>query len=187
MVMRIQMLWDQGAAGGIELPVCRTISKILDMPVDLHNNQVIINGYNHGRDQHHATAIIDRLHTTYIRRFDVCDPVLLVTGADLYAGGSDFVFGLARRSYGAAVVSTARLHNGYYGRPDSDDDLIDRLSKECAHEICHLMGLGHCPDPECVMFKPETLDELDRKKKMLCASCMAALDQIAGRGESAPE
>jgi len=187
MVMRIQMLWDQEAAGGIELPVCRLISKILGMPVDLHHSQVMINGYNHGRDQHRAPAIIDRLYTTYICRFDVCDPVLLVIGGDLYTGSSDFVFGLARRSCGAAVVSTARLHNGYYGRPDCDDDLIDRTSKECAHEICHLMGLGHCPDPECVMFKPETLDELDRKRKMLCASCMAALDEVTVKAESAPE
>ena len=40
-----------------------------------------------------------------------------------------------------------------------------------AHEIGHLLGLGHCTNRECVMFKPDTLDELDRKKKQLCSSC----------------
>jgi archaemetzincin len=81
------------------------------------------------------------------------------------------VFGLARESIGAAVVSTARLSNEYYDRPGDDDDLIDRITKEGAHEILHLLGLGHCTNPECVMFKPDTLDELDRKKKMLCPAC----------------
>jgi archaemetzincin len=69
------------------------------------------------------------------------------------------------------VVSTARLSNEYYGRDLNDDDLIDRITKEGTHEVGHLLGLEHCSDQECIMFKPDTLDELDRKKKMFCITC----------------
>jgi archaemetzincin len=31
--------------------------------------------------------------------------------------------------------------------------------------------------PECIMFRPDTLDELDRKKKMFCGPCRGQLDQ----------
>ena len=76
---------------------------------------------------------------------------------------------------GAGVVSTARLGNAYYGKQDCDDDFIDRTAKEGAHEIGHLLGLPHCEDKECVMFRPDTLDELDRKKKALCPACRELL------------
>jgi archaemetzincin len=80
------------------------------------------------------------------------------------------------------VVSTSRLGNEYYGRPGSDDDYIDRIAKEGAHEIGHLLGLPHCDDRECVMFKPDTLDELDRKKKVLCPACRKQLDSLICAG-----
>ena len=71
----------------------------------------------------------------------ITEPVLLVVHQDLFGNGHSFVFGLARESVGAAVVSTARLGNEYYGRPGNDDDLIDRITKEGAHEVGHLFGL----------------------------------------------
>jgi archaemetzincin len=101
---------------------------------------------------------------------------------DLFRNGNCFVFGLARESVGAGVVSTSRLGNEYYGRPGSDEDYIDRIAKEGAHEIGHLLGLPHCSDQECVMFRPDTLDELDRKKKVLCQSCSEQLGTLRNAG-----
>ncbi|MCM2466947.1 archaemetzincin family Zn-dependent metalloprotease [Methanoculleus oceani] len=173
--MGINILWDQQAPGGIELPVVRMIAMILGRDPGLVEYPFLIDGYDRNRDQHDAQKILDRLQDTLKRRYDIPGPLLLVTSKDLYVNGCDFVFGLARPACGVAVVSTARLENDYYGRTPDDTDLIDRAAKEGAHELGHLIGLDHCGNPECVMFRPRTLDELDRKRKMLCPACRETL------------
>lgn len=175
--MHIQILWDHLADSGLQIPFQRLIESILDLPADLYENPVFLNGFDYKRNQLDAVQTLNRLHNAYVRRYAVTEPVLLVVSQDLYMRGVDFVFGLSRPSAGVAVVSTARLYNSFYGREDSFDDLIDRLSKEGAHEICHLFGLGHCNVPECIMYKPETLYDLDGKKKTFCDECRAILDK----------
>jgi archaemetzincin len=142
----------------------------------ISENPVRIMGYVDGRKQIDAQVLLDSIQS-YKHRHGMKEPLLVVVHQDLFNNGHSFVFGLARLSVGAAVVSTARLNNEYYGREASDEDLIDRITKEGAHEVGHLLGLEHCHDRECIMFKPDTLDELDRKKKMLCENCQKNLDE----------
>jgi archaemetzincin len=174
--MHVHIFWDAQSPAGLQMPVSRKISAILGVPTTVSENHVRMMGYVTERRQIDAAALLDSIQT-YKHRHGIEEPVLLVVHQDLFKNGSSFVFGLARESVGAAVVSSARLGNEYYGLPGSDDDLMDRIVKEGAHEIGHLLGLGHCDNRECVMFRPNTLDELDRKKKQLCSTCY---DQMAG-------
>lgn len=175
--MHVHIFWDASSPVGLQMPVSRLISSILRVPTTVSENHVRMMGYVPERKQIDAQALLDGIQA-YKYRHGIDDPVLLVIQQDLFRNGNSFVFGLAREQVGAAVVSSARLSNEYYGRYGSDDDLIDRITKEGAHEIGHLLGLGHCENPECIMFRPNTLDELDRKKKMLCPACEAQLDGI---------
>jgi archaemetzincin len=157
------------------VPVARMIAGILGMPATVSENHVRIMGYVNERRQIDAQVLLDSIQT-YKHRHSLLEPLLLVVHQDLFKKGSRFVFGLARQTAGAAVVSTSRLGKEFYGRDGNDDDLIDRITKEGAHEVGHLFGLGHCDHPECIMFRPDTLDELDRKKKMFCEACREQLD-----------
>jgi archaemetzincin len=175
MVMDLLIFWDSGAPAGLELPVMRMISVLLDVPARVCGNPLIMNGYVGSRRQTDASVLLDSIGV-FKQRQDIRNHVLVVTGNDIFSAGATSLFGLARPSAGAAVVSTARFSNEFYGKDGNEEDLIDRTVKESAHEVGHLLGLDHCMTPECIMHNPLTLDDLDRKKRWFCPVCKNILD-----------
>jgi archaemetzincin len=119
------------------------------------------------RGQYYSTAILQHLER-------VSDPdarVLGVTLADLYVPVLTFVFGEAQLDGACAVVSTARLHEEFYGLPARQDMLRERLFKEAAHELGHTFGLRHCADWRCVMTSSHAVERLDVKSPEFCLRC----------------
>jgi archaemetzincin len=97
--------------------------------------------------------------------------VLAVTGEDIFDLGLNFVYGLADTE-GSAVVSFARLKPEWYGEPASQEKLIERLGKECMHEVGHTLGLKHCTrlagKKPCVMTFSTSIHEVDGKAASFC-------------------
>ncbi len=118
-------------------------------------------GFDPARGQRRA----DRVITECIKRSSSPGEFCVgLTGADLYVPSLNFVFGLALRDDGLAVVSWHRLQ--------SKAGLLPvRLAKEIVHEVGHLEGLEHCSNESCVMWFSNTLLETDRKGSSFCSSC----------------
>lgn len=120
-----------------------------------------------GRRQFHSTAILQRMERC-------CDPdarILGVTTADLYVPVLTFVFGEAQLDGNCAVVSTARLHEEFYGMPAREELLRERLFKEAVHELGHTFGLRHCQDWRCVMTSSHAVERVDVKTGDFCKAC----------------
>ena len=132
--------------------------------------------YEPSRQQYLSTAFLNAL-----RRKCPNDArkALGVADVDLYVARLNFVFGEAEKPGKVAVISLMRLRPEYYGDQEDKCLFVGRTIKEAVHELGHTFGLGHCRNPECVMFFSNSLMDTDRKGADFCKSCERMLDSVA--------
>ena len=130
--------------------------------------------WNPDRDQHLSSLVLAILAPLSYSG----DRVLGVTDVDIYATGLNFIFGEADYVGRKALISLQRLRQEFYGLP-SDEKLFQRRAlKEAVHELGHTYGLGHCPDPTCVMYFSNSLSDTDFKEWELCPFCQENVNRI---------
>ena len=144
------------------------LARELGAEVQVGENLLLPASCSEGRRQYPGEPFLQALAAARTPEDEV---VLGVTGVDLYVPGLNFVFGLADPRSRCAVISLARLYPEFYGQPRDPGRFKERALKEATHELGHLWGLGHCPDPACIMFFSNTLTDTDRKGPGFCARC----------------
>lgn len=126
--------------------------------------------YHSERQQYSSTELLGRM-SGFARAESW--RLLGVTSADLYIPILTFVFGEAQLGGNAAVVSTYRLRQEFYGLPRDDELLHERLVKEAVHELGHTVDLRHCDDYRCAMAASHAVEWIDLKDVFLCPACEA--------------
>jgi archaemetzincin len=107
--------------------------------------------------------------------------LLGVTGCDLFIPMLSFVYGQAQLDGQAAVISTARLRQEFYGLSSNTSLLLSRTAKEALHELGHTFGLIHCADKSCVMSLSTNIHQVDLKLGRYCAVCSRAIEEKVKR------
>jgi archaemetzincin len=130
--------------------------------------------YDHRRRQYRAEAFLPVLANYRPGHNGL---VLGVTGVDLFVPELNFVFGLAEPRQKSAIISLARLQPQIYGLPVNPQLFRERALKEAIHELGHLLGLGHCPNPACIMFFSNSLADTVRKGPGFCSNCRRYLEK----------
>jgi archaemetzincin len=150
-----------------------TISKVFELPAFLLEDSFsLMGGHDPVRNQYNSTWILSQLLQKAPE--ESCN-ILGVTSVDLFVPVLTFVFGEAQLEGKAAVVSSYRLRDEFYGLPKNPQRLKERLEKEAIHELAHTFGLVHCRKPDCVMHSYTYAEEIDFKSKDFCDSCLSLL------------
>ena len=130
--------------------------------------------FDASRGQYNSTALLAQLVNEHC---DSNEKKIAVVGVDLFIPVLTFVFGEAQLNGIAAVVSTHRLANPFYGLKEDAKLSFKRLEKEVVHELGHTFGLYHCHQFECVMRSSTYVEEIDLKQVEMCGSCSEKLGE----------
>jgi archaemetzincin len=154
-------------------PVLRRLQEIFSIPASLARTALDIRApYDASRRQTNSTQLLAQILSG---ARDLENKYVGIVDVDLYIPILTFVFGEAQLGGTAAIVSTHRLSNQFYGLARNDDLMMNRLEKELVHELGHAFGLYHCQQFECVMRSSTYAEEIDLKRVYPCSSCAALL------------
>ena len=127
------------------------------------------NAFDSGRNQYVSPRIINWIQKNC--KDAIFEKVLGLCDVNAYTGRLNFVFGEAQFGGRIATVYLARLKEEFSRGIFDEGIFLQRVTKECIHELGHLFDLGHCKIPFCVMYFSNTLTDTDRKGKELCGGC----------------
>ena len=162
-----------GAEAGVLDSISKAVAAVFNLKVPVGKGlPEPRHAYDSSRKQFQASAFLRELRAA---RKDEHDILLGVADADLFAPGVNFIFGEADIFAGVAVVALGRLRQEFYGYEAEAGILSERAVKEALHELGHVWGLDHCPDPKCVMFFSNSILDTDRKGSAYCGKCRETL------------
>lgn len=148
------------------------LARIFQVSCHVHEEPFLADfAYDPRRDQYYSTALLQSMLSL---GSDPQTVWLGVTGLDLFIPILTYLFGEAQLGGRCAIVSLHRLREEFYGLPPNPDVLCQRLVKESAHELGHVLGLRHCLDWRCVMASTHDVERLDLKSGEYCTACLAA-------------
>jgi len=128
-----------------------------------------LEAYDSKRKQFNSSRILVKLNN--FSKSHGLEHVLGITDVDLFVPHLNFVFGEAEYGGRAAVISLFRL-NPEFDNQNFDGKLcVERSIKEAVHEVGHMLGLGHCDNPTCVMFFSNSISDTDMKGVIPCEEC----------------
>ena len=158
------------------------ISELLSAEVVmLRRLEIPAEAYDPRRRQYNSSVLLKQLLGSLRSGIDPAGKIIGVIDEDIFSPIFTFVFGEAVKNGDVGLISLKRLRQEYYGMPRDAGLLRKRILKSMLHELGHLLGLVHCRNTSCVMWKCTSIRGLDGKAERFCADCRARLDRLGRR------
>ncbi|MFX0103871.1 MAG: hypothetical protein ACFE75_00065 [Candidatus Hodarchaeota archaeon] len=111
--------------------------------------------------------------------------IIAITDLPIYSSSNDnilFLFGETHLKHRCCVVSSLKLKEQFYNRPDDHPLFEQRVFKEIIHEVGHLIiSPDHCLKNSCVMRFSNNVREIDKKSINFCDECKKKLYKVRDR------
>ena len=111
---------------------------------------------------------------------------LAVTDLDLYAPGSNYLYGVALTGGPVGLISNYRFSAAFTKESPDRRRLQARLVKQALSSYGFMLGVPRCANPECARAYPNDLAEHDAKSDQLCPECRAGFERALGMKLPAP-
>lgn len=124
------------------------------------------------RSQYYARVILSKLERA---KANQREKVIAICEDDLYLPDENSVIGYGDHLAGVAVVSLFQIRQEFYGLPEDEDKVYDRLYKESVHQLGYVFKLPSCRNARCVHYQGESMMEIDNKASKFCDICTRKL------------
>ena len=108
--------------------------------------------------------------------------IIALTDLPIYSSSNDnilFLFGETHLKHRCGIISSLKLKEQFYDKPEDKQLFEKRVIKEIIHEVGHLiLGSDHCPNNSCVMRFSTSVKEIDNKTINFCSNCTTKLARI---------
>ncbi|MFQ5607786.1 MAG: hypothetical protein ACE5GA_07545 [Candidatus Zixiibacteriota bacterium] len=149
------------------------IGPVFDRSVDiLKGMKMPDEAYNIIRGQYYARVVLSKLERA---KANQREKVMAVCEDDLYLPEENYVVGYGDHLSGVALVSLYQIRQEFYGLPEDESMVYERLYKEAIHHLGYVYDLPYCRNERCVHYCSETMMEIDNKRSRFCDICTRQL------------
>ena len=128
--------------------------------------------YNVIRSQHYASIILQKLERI---KANSKEQIVAVCEEDIYLPDEAYVLSHYDTVSGTAVVSLNKVRQEFYGLPEDETKVYDRLFKLAVQQVALLSEVAGCRNPVCVNHYSMNMMDIDHRGSRLCDICRRQL------------
>jgi len=145
------------------------LSEMFSSAVDIvQGSELPPEAYHPARLQYYSSVILGKLERL---RANDREKLLGIIDEDLYVPTKPFVYSETDPYSGCALLSCYRLKQEFYGLPEDEKLIFQRVKKEAVNQVGYLFLMRYCRNPRCVMFRSTDMSDTDDKTDKFCDNC----------------